>query len=172
MEGRELLVLRHGKSSWDSDAATDFDRPLAKRGKRDAPRIGEWLLAEAFSPDLVISSPARRARQTARRATKALGLDPESIVYDERIYYGGMRDTLDILAECDRSFRRVLLAGHNPTLEALVSYLAGAGTSEFQAEKFFPTCALARLILPEDWVGLDAGSASLVNLIRPRTLKS
>ena len=170
MQGRELLVLRHGKSSWDSDAATDFDRPLAKRGKRDAPRIGEWLRSEGLVPDLIVSSPAKRTRQTSRRVARTLGLDPESIVYDERIYYSGMRDVLDILAGCDPCFKRVLLTGHNPTLETLVSYLGGAATAAFEADKFFPTCALAWFRMPDDWIELEPASASLVQLVRPKTL--
>ena len=170
MKGRELLVLRHGKSSWDSDAATDIDRPLSKRGRRDAPRIGEWLKSEDLAPDLIVSSPAKRTRQTSRRVARALGFDPEAILYDERIYYSGMRDVLDILAECDLSFKRVLLTGHNPTLETLVSYLGGSATTAFEADKFFPTCALAWFRMPDDWVELEPASASLVQLVRPRTL--
>ena len=172
MEGRELLLLRHGKSSWDSDAATDFDRPLAKRGKRDAPRIGKWLKSEDLGPGLIVSSPAKRTRQTSRRVARALDLDPEAILYEERIYDGGMRDVLDILAECDPRFRRVLLTGHNPTLETLVSYLDGSATSAFKAEKFFPTCALAWFRMPEDWGELGPACASLVHLVRPRELSS
>ena len=76
---RELLILRHAKSAWDTPAETDFDRPLNGRGKRDAPRIGAWLMAQALLPDHVIASPARRARQTTRRVCKELGLDASKV---------------------------------------------------------------------------------------------
>jgi phosphohistidine phosphatase len=170
MEGRELLVLRHGKSSWDSSAETDLERPLAKRGKRDTPRIGAWILEEGAVPDLVISSPALRARQTARRVAKSIGLDPEAVVIDERIYYGGVRDILAILGECNAEIDRVMVVGHNPTLESLVGFLGGPSSMEFDAPKFFPTCALARIRMPFDWAELEHGSGEVVELIRPREL--
>ena len=170
MEGRELLVLRHGKSSWDSDAETDLERPLAKRGKRDAPRIAEWIGERGLVPDLIIGSPAKRARQTARRVAKALDLDPQGVVTDERIYYGGVRDILRILAECDAEIDRVMVVGHNPTLESLVGYLAGTSVVDFDAPKFFPTCALARIRMPGDWEDLEHGSGRLLELIRPKEL--
>jgi phosphohistidine phosphatase len=170
MNDRELLVLRHAKSSWDSDAETDFDRPLAKRGKRDAVRMAAWLTAEGLVPALVVSSPAKRARQTARRVARETALDPEAILYDERIYGAGMHEVLTILAELDPAHRRVMLVGHNPTLESLVSFLGGAAATAFDADKFLPTCALAWFRMPDLWTDLEVGSGSLQNLVRPRTL--
>lgn len=172
MEGRELLVLRHGKSSWDSDARSDLERPLAGRGKRDAPRIGGWMVSNGLIPDLIISSTAKRARQTSRRVAQAVGVSPDEVVSDERIYYGGTRDLLKILAECHGGIRRLMIVGHNPTLESLVGFLGGPATQAFQAEKFFPTCALAWFRMPEDWSRLAAGAGNLVDLIRPRTLEA
>ncbi len=171
MKGRELLVLRHGKSSWDSGAGSDLERPLAKRGKRDAPRVGAWLAAKGLIPDLIISSPAKRACQTARRVAKAVAADPDAVVRDERIYYGGMRDVLGILAECHPDIARVMIVGHNPILESLVSFLGGSGAGAFAARKFFPTCALAWFRMPESWAVLGADSGHLVELIRPGTLE-
>jgi phosphohistidine phosphatase len=170
MEGRELLVLRHGKSSWDGSVATDLERPLAGRGKRDAPRIGAWMAEQGLIPDLIISSTARRARQTAERVAKAVGVDPEAIVADERIYYGGVRDLLGVLGECHAEIGRVLIVGHNPTLESLVGFLGGASAAAFEAEKLFPTCALAWFGMPEDWTELAAASGTLRALIRPKSL--
>lgn len=77
---RELLLLRHAKSDWDSDVASDFERPLAKRGKNDAPKVGSWLYREGLVPDHVVSSPATRARQTAIKVCKRLDFKKRRIV--------------------------------------------------------------------------------------------
>jgi phosphohistidine phosphatase len=71
-KGRRLLIMRHAKSDWGTPGEPDFDRPLAKRGQRDAPRMGEWLRAQGLVPDLVLASPARRAQETASKVCKVL----------------------------------------------------------------------------------------------------
>lgn len=165
---RELLVLRHGKSAWHTDAPTDFERPLAPRGKRDAPKMGRWLEAQGLRPDHVVSSPARRARQTARRVAKALDMDREGILYDDRIYESGLYDLLAVLAECPEESRRVLLVGHNPGLETLVEHLGGSDVTVPEDGKLLPTATLAHLRLPADWQNLGAGIAELVSMTRPK----
>ena len=84
---RELLLLRHGKSDWDTDT-DDFNRPLKDRGKRGAQRIGVWLLKHKLIPDLVIASPAERALITAEKCCKAMGIPASNIEQDKRIYHG------------------------------------------------------------------------------------
>jgi phosphohistidine phosphatase len=167
---RELLVLRHGKSAWDTGAPTDFERPLAPRGKRDAPRMGRWLDAQGLKPDHVVSSPARRARQTARRVAKALDLDREEISYDERVYESGLYDLLAVLAECPAGCRRVLLVGHNPGLEILVEHLGGSAVTIPEDGKLLPTATVAHLRMPTDWSTIGTGAAELVSVTRPKEL--
>lgn len=157
----ELLLLRHAKSARDTDAARDFDRPLAPRGRRDARRMGDWLREQALTPDLVVSSPARRARQTARRALRALSLDPEAIRWDERIYEATPETLLEVLAEAPADCERLLLVGHNPGLEELVEQLCGAPIETPPGAKPFPSGALA-------WFRQGA----LVRLVRPRSLEN
>ena len=167
---RELLVLRHGKSAWDTDAETDFDRPLAPRGKRDAPKIGLWLKERELVPDYLVSSPAERASQTVLRVGKELGMEKEQIHWDSRIYGASISALLAVLAECPRQADRVMLVGHNPGLEELVLFL-GAATVQIPGDgKLMPTAALARLELPADWSGLAPGSARLLSITRPRML--
>jgi phosphohistidine phosphatase len=167
---RELLILRHAKSDWDADAASDFERPLAKRGKRDAPRVGEWLYREGLVPNLVVSSPAERARQTAVKVCKAMDYEKSEIRWEDDLYAADVKRLLGVLARCAPGARTVLVVGHNPGLEDLLHYLAGDEVPDPADGKLLPTAAMARLEMPEDWSDLDAGCAQLVGITRPRNL--
>jgi phosphohistidine phosphatase len=165
---RELLVLRHAKSDWDWDASDDFRRPLAKRGKKDAPRVGEWLYREGLVPDFVVSSPAERAKQTAIKVCKSLDFKKKQIVWDDAIYEGAVPGLLQVLARCPTEATTVLLVGHNPGLEDLVRFLAGDEVQTPSDGKLLPTAALARLEMPDDWQALEGGCAQVVSVTRPR----
>jgi len=166
---RELLLLRHAKSAWGADAPTDFERPLAQRGRRDAPRMGAWLRESSLLPDHVVASPARRAAETVHLALAEMGLGEEAVVFADDVYEAAMFDLLDVLADCPATSRRVLLVGHNPALEDLVEHLAGRVAAP-PGGKLFPTAALAHLAMPDDWSRLPRGCAELLSFIRPRTL--
>lgn len=166
---RELLIMRHAKSDWSTNASRDFDRPLSKRGRRDAPRIGDWLRAEAHIPDYAISSPAQRARETVLHVMAALDLDESKIHWDERCYEARVSDLLDVLAEAPVA-SRVLLVAHNPGLENLLHYLCDGGLPEPEDDKLMPTATLARLTMPTEWEDLQLGDATLATLMRPRWL--
>lgn len=170
MTDRELLVLRHAKSAWDTDAPTDFERPLAKRGRKACPRIAAWMRENDAVPDLVISSPATRAEETARRVLEAAGGDPETVVYDEAIYGGGIAELLEILAGVPPTFRRVMVVGHNPGFEMFVDWLARDEIEVPAGKKLFPTAALARFGMPDDWREISGGAGRLLNLVRARDL--
>ena len=122
----ELLVLRHAKSAWDTGARTDFERPLSKRGLRDAPRMGRFLADEGLVPDHVVSSPAERARQTVIAVCAELGFDDGAIRWDERVYHATTGALMDVLAESPPGARRVLIAGHNPGLMLAFQQFADA----------------------------------------------
>lgn len=168
---RELLLLRHAKSDWSTDAATDFERPLNKRGRRDAPRMAEWLYREGLIPMVVASSPAVRARETALLLCKGLEYKKRHLRWHEAIYDASLEQLLGVLAEYQDGPATVLLVGHNPGLERLVRYLTDGDLDEPEDGKLLPTCALARLEMPDRWDGLTSGSASLVALVRPKSLK-
>lgn len=168
MGGPELLVLRHAKSNWDSDVLSDFDRPLAPRGVRDAPRMGRWLLERDLRPDRVLCSPAERARETAQLVVEAMGVEGAAVVHDERIYEAALPDLFAVLADGAPGASRVLLVGHNPGLEELVRYLARALPP--RQGKFFPTAALARLRLESDWDAIAPNRAEILDLVRPKQL--
>lgn len=167
---RELLILRHAKSDWDAGTSSDHERPLAKRGKRDAPRVGEWLYREGLVPDLVISSPARRAKQTAVKVCNSMDYKKKKIRWDADVYDAEVPDLLRVLARCPGDARTVLLVGHNPGLEDLVRFLGGEEVDEPADGKLLPTATLARLEMPDAWSALDSGCAQLTSITRPRKL--
>lgn len=167
---RELLLLRHAKSDWDSGVPADFDRPLARRGKSDAPKVGAWLYREGLVPDHVVSSPAERARQTAIKVCKRLDFRKKRIVWEPAIYEAGLPELLEILSRVPPEAATVLLIGHNPGLEDLLKHLVADDYEIPEDGKLLPTAAVARLEMPDDWSRLDRGSAHLLSLTRPRAL--
>ncbi len=167
---RELLLMRHAKSDWDSSARDDFDRPLAKRGKRDAPRVGAWLYREGLVPDMILSSPAARARATVLKVCKRLDINKQEIQWEPRIYEAETSTLLELLGQCPPQSRTVLLVGHNPGLESLLRYLTDNDFDPPTDGKLLPTAAIARLEMPADWLPLQSGCASLISLTRPKHL--
>ncbi len=122
---RTLLLMRHAKSSWQDESLADRDRPLTKRGKKDALAMGDLLLRRGWVPDVILASPAKRARSTARRVAKALSFRGE-ILHDDRLYSGGLAAFLRALDTLPADAQRVLIVSHNPTLEEAVQHLTGA----------------------------------------------
>jgi phosphohistidine phosphatase len=169
---RELLLLRHGKSDWAAGYESDFQRPLAKRGRKAALRVGRWMREQGLQPDCVLSSPAVRARDTTRAVCKKLDLPEQAVTWTERIYDADLTTLLEVLADCPSSGKRVLLVGHNPGLEDLLAHLC-AGASPGRPEgKLLPTAAVARIVLPDDWSALEAGCGRCAEIARPRDLES
>ena len=166
----ELLVLRHAKSAWDTGARTDFERPLSKRGLRDAPRMGRFLADEGLVPDHVVSSPAERARQTVIAVCAELGFDDGAIRWDERVYHATTGALMDVLAESPPGARRMLIAGHNPGLEMLVQTLCRDRVPMPPDYKLMPTAAVAHLEIDCPWSEIDGGAATLLSLTRPKSL--
>ena len=166
---RQLLILRHAKSTWNTQTTTDFARPLNKRGEHDAPRVGRWLRQQGLIPDYVVSSPAERARQTAVKACQALGIAAECLQWDPRIYDATLEQLLAVLADCPEIARTVLLVGHNPGLELLLRYLCRSVPAPVDG-KLLPTATVAQLKMPADWHQLNSGTARLISIVRPASL--
>jgi len=145
---KSLLILRHAKSSWKHPELTDHDRPLNKRGKRDAPRMGEILRSEHLIPEAIISSTAARAHVTAEAVAKASGYKGK-IALNRSLYAAGPEAYLKVLHELSDHYKRVLVVGHNPGLEELLEMF----TDETQ---LMPTCTLAHVKFSIDsWTELD-----------------
>src|SRR5512140_3350636 len=121
---KTLLLMRHAKSSWKEPEISDFDRPLNKRGKRTAPHMGELLLEKELVPQLILSSNAVRARQTAEYTAAACGFTGD-ITYLHSLYLAEPAAYLDALAQVPDAIERVMVIGHNPGLEGLLQILSG-----------------------------------------------
>lgn len=167
---RELLILRHAKSDWGPGHQSDFDRPLNRRGKQDAPKVGSWLYREGLVPDRVLSSPAQRARQTTLKVCKGLDIGKKDIDWDPDLYGASTPHLLGALGRCPSQAATVLLVGHNPGLEELLRYLAGDDLEVPEDGKLLPTATLARLEMPDDWSNLERGCAQLLSVTRPKGL--
>lgn len=166
---REFLILRHGKSDWSRET-DDFHRPLKERGMRDAQRVGVWLVQQDWIPDYILSSPATRALGTAEKVCKTMGIYTQQIKQEPRIYEADTATLLSLLSACPAKARRVMLVGHNPGLEELLTYLAAQAPGRTQDGKLLPTATLARLLMPDDWSHLPAGCAEVDSITRPLAL--
>ena len=162
---KTLLLLRHAKSSWKDTSVKDFDRPLNQRGLKAAPAIGRLMRKRKLQPELVLSSPAERARQTTQLVLEAAGLKTE-VRYDERIYEASAARLFEIVSQIDEEAGMVMMVGHNPGFEELLEALTGEARS-------LSTAALACIELDmEKWSKVRAGENHLAWLVRPKELKS
>ncbi|MEW2303632.1 histidine phosphatase family protein [Streptomyces sp. NPDC006655] len=170
---RRLVVLRHAKSSWP-EGVPDELRPLAARGRRDAPAAGRALAASDCLPDLAICSTAVRARQTWDLAAGQWGTPPP-VRYDSRVYAADVPELLEVVREVPAEVETLLLVGHNPGLEDLVLELAGGGLDDAldQVRAKFPTSALAVLAWHgTTWTELVPGAALLTEVTVARGRKA
>jgi phosphohistidine phosphatase len=168
--GRTLVLLRHAKSDWPDVA--DYDRPLAKRGRRDAPAVGRWLGECGYAPDAVVCSTARRARETWELAAAGLaGLAPGAspvVRYEPRVYEATVLGLLMLVREFDDAWRTAMIIGHNPGLAGLVTGLVSPDGASPQA---FPTAAVAVLGLADRWAETTPGEARLLAFVVPADLR-
>ncbi len=118
---KTIILVRHAKSSWKDLSLDDFDRPLNKRGKKNAPFMGQKLKARRIMPDLVLSSPAKRARKTARAIAKAIDYPKKKIIFDNNMYHASARYLFKMVRNLDDRHEMVMLVGHNPDLNDLAS---------------------------------------------------
>ncbi len=154
---KTLYLMRHAKSDWRI-GMDDVDRPLNKRGLRDAPEMGRRLKARQAVPQLIICSPARRTRQTR----ELLGLEAETR-YDERIYEASVEALLEIIQSLDERVESAMLIGHNPAIAWLINTLAAVELHQL------PTCAVATLESGADrWEEFSSRPAALLDLDYPK----
>ncbi len=166
---RVLLLVRHGKSDWGSGVDGDFNRPLAERGRRDAPMMGRLLAKAGLIPDLILSSPAVRAAETTRLMAEAMeGKGSPRVDYVDDFYGCSVSEYVAGIRRVDAGVGVLMLVGHNPTMGEAVSEFASAGRMSLD----FPTCAVACLdVMAGDWAVFTAGGCSLRFLVVPKLLK-
>ena len=170
---KTIYLARHAKSSWNSDAASDFDRPLSTRGESDAKRVGEEMLRGDWRPQKVIASPAIRAKQTCKIICDELGYPIESIEWNSEIYSAYTVTLLHILTNIDEATDSVMLLGHNPAMEDLLVHLCGfAETHQYKQAngKLFTTANVAKINADVTWKNLMMHHADLTKMLRPKEL--
>lgn len=162
---KTLLLLRHGKSRWKDASLPDFERPLSGRGRKASTRMGRLLRSEGLLPERIVSSPAVRSRKTALRVARRCGYT-RGIELQPELYHATAATICEVLGSLWKDPGTVLLVGHNPGLEELLSTLTGC-------DEPLPTAALAQLAVPVDsWQDLRLDTVvPLVNLWRPRELE-
>ena len=166
---KTIMLLRHAKSSHDDSSLKDFDRPLASRGQKDAPRMGLFIRKVNLLPAVVESSNAKRAKQTTELFLKAAGAEDPEISWNENLYYGGAPDYLRAIQNAPEGADSIMLVGHNPLLEETVSLLCSE-QGEYVVR--MPTAALVCIEHPAmHWKQVKAGTARLKWMMIPKLLK-
>ena len=142
---KTLILMRHAKSSWKNKDLPDIERPLSRRGEKDAPEMGKLLKKKDLVPNRIIASPAVRASQTAEAVSKKSGYE-NGIVYVDKLYLAESDVILDTLKELPDDLEKVMLIGHNPGLECVLQMLTGKVES-------MPTASIVNISLPiEHWM--------------------
>lgn len=169
---RQLMLLRHAKSSWDDPATADRDRALNARGRRSTVVMRDAMRALGLIPDLILVSPARRTLETLA-ALEPWDETPLTETVDT-LYLASANQLLSTLNDVAETVRSILLIGHNPGLHDLALALTGfaAPTNQAMADlrAGYPTAALAEFSVTGPWCGLGAGSCRLVRFLTPRAL--
>lgn len=166
----QLFLLRHGKSSWKDTTLDDYDRPLKKRGRRDATHMGWYLRDQNLLPDLILSSTANRARSTTERLCRAMAFDLDRVQFSKDLYFADSTTLYQTLHGIPESVGAAMLVGHNPDLEELARDLSHEPITTPVDGKLIPTATLVHFELHQPWAELKAGDAHLVTVTRPHGL--
>ncbi|MGH3671169.1 MAG: SixA phosphatase family protein [Pseudonocardiaceae bacterium] len=156
---RTLILLRHAKSAWPPEVP-DVERPLAERGRRDAPAAGRWLRKHFRKIDLVVCSPAIRAAQTCDLVFAEWKAQPK-VRHEPRLYGASVPELLQIIQALPSRVSTAVLIGHNPGLEEVLTVLTGVAEP-------VKTSAIAVIRIPAGWDGTGPGSSALEELALPR----
>jgi phosphohistidine phosphatase len=168
-----LLLFRHAKSSWTDPGLDDQDRPLNPRGLKSAPLVGRFMRTQKLVPDLVLCSPARRARETWKLAAAELRSAPRLLMEDTLYDFGNGGRILDAVRAKADTAKSVMVVGHNPSIERLAQRLIGKGDAKLRKRlnEKFPTGALAVISFEtDDWGNIEDGKGTLAYFVRPRDL--
>ena len=164
---KKLVIVRHGKSSWNNPHISDYDRPLNDKGLHDAPAMAEYLKTKNMKFDFLVSSPAVRAKATAEIFAKVLEIEPQSIVFDKGLYLATTQKLFDIIMSFDNKLKCGVIFGHNPGLTDFVnSVIYRAYIDEIS------TSGVVLLELDsKNWVDIFIKPSKLVEYINPKKLK-
>ncbi len=163
---KKLYLMRHAKSDWNGYYVSDFERTLNKRGSKDAPMMGE-VLQKLISPDLIVSSPATRAKLTAEAVALKLEYPPEEILFVEDIYEASASEILRVVNGLPDNKNEVLLVGHNPGLTDLINYLNSVRLDNL------PTAGVVGFSFDVDaWKSVEIGTGTFLFFEYPKKYKN
>jgi phosphohistidine phosphatase len=146
---KTLYLVRHAKSDWSDQSLTDFDRPLNNRGKKDAPFMGKVLREKEVAPDIIISSPAKRAKETAMEIAGTLNYPSKKIFFEEELYDASSNNILSIVKNIDEKYSFAMIFGHNPGLTLLNNRISNKYIDNI------PTTGIVALSLDVKWSEVD-----------------
>lgn len=162
MCAKRLFLIRHAKSSWKDAGLPDYARPLNKRGKRDAPLMAELMKKKNVKPDLILTSFAERAINTALIFAAELEYMENQVKIDERLYEAMSKDILNVIQEINSDIKVLLLFGHNPGLTTLHNFIC---------DKFIgniPTCGVTEYEYEGEWTDLSGEASRLISFEYPK----
>lgn len=160
---KQLIIVRHAKSDWGNPNLRDFDRPLNKRGKTNAPEMAHRLVKKQIKPQLIVSSPALRAITTAKFFADTWQMPLAEILEESKIYEANVDTLLKVINNFDNNYDQIAMFGHNPGFTDLLNYLNGQIYE-------MPTCSVAILEFPfEDWAMISEGTAKVVLFDYPKS---
>jgi phosphohistidine phosphatase len=162
---KRLILVRHAKSSWKNPGLKDFARPLNGRGKQNAPMMGKRLLGSGILPEVVVSSPAKRAWSTARLIASEIHFKEENLIADPEVYEADVDTLMEIIGNFSGDWQDVMLVGHNPGLTDLAERLTD------QAFGNLPTCAICCIAFAvENWSEISYGSGRVYHYDDPKSI--
>ena len=160
---KKILIMRHAKSDWSDGSLRDFDRPLNDRGKKAAPLMGREIKSLGITPDLIISSPALRARMTAEAVAENCDYQND-IIWNDSFYFGYTNEIINAIKSVDETIHSVMIFGHNPTWSTVAEILSG----EFISMK---TADVVVLEFEGKWKKVDKDKCKLVEHLNPKMLE-
>ena len=163
-----LYIMRHAKSDWSGPQTSDFERPINKRGTRNAMRIGEWMNENNHIPQKIISSPAVRAKETIELVTEQISkFNLEDLTYEDELYLAGFTQLIEFINTYKDKVQSLMLVGHNPGIENLVNYLCDKSGDK---ETIVTTANLFIFKFSSDSFNTAVDTIELVEVIKPREL--
>lgn len=157
-----IYLIRHAKSSWKDHRLTDFNRPLNKRGKKDAPFMGEKLKEKHIKPDLILSSPANRAKKTAQAIAEKISYPAEKIGFNDEFYDASEITILNHIKKLDEKFNSIMIFGHNPGLTQLNNLISDNYIDNI------PTCGIVALEYDKNWSEVGKNSCRIIFFEYPK----
>ncbi|MDE1461151.1 SixA phosphatase family protein [Spartinivicinus poritis] len=160
---KELLLVRHAKSSWKDDSLADFDRPLNKRGKKTAPLMGQLLADKHWQPDRVFASPAARTKATAELLLPALAIPPDQIDWYPSLYDASVKAIFNAIKQAPAACQRLMIIGHNPGIEETIEAL------DPKFSEMIPTCCVTRIRCNiKNWQEITKKCGEVMDCLKPK----